>query len=138
MGQIVNGQSIATNTLLMPNVPRCFFSDPSILQDVRAKFEDFGTLYAFVAMKGFARLMIIYEETECAMRAKRILDKTTLSWEETPDAITLISLGEGNDAGRSTFNDEQTMQVRLYFGQVGINTVVYWVGLFLTAFLFSA
>ncbi|KAI9267960.1 Calcipressin [Phascolomyces articulosus] len=114
----MQSNSIATNTLLMPNIPSSFFNYPTALEHVRAKFDDFGILYAFVAMKGFGRLMIIYEETICAIKARDILDKTILSWEEhsvtdgAGIAVTNVSVGEERP------NDDRLwVEIRLYYGQ---------------------
>ncbi|KAI9491070.1 Calcipressin-domain-containing protein [Zychaea mexicana] len=114
----MQANSIATNTLLMPNVPSVFFTYPIALEHVRAKFEDFGILYAFVAMKGFGRLMIIYEETACAIKARGVLDKVHMSWRELiTDSgkieVTDVSIGEEVQATQ----DRPGMEVRLYYGQ---------------------
>ncbi|KAG2227114.1 hypothetical protein INT45_003844 [Circinella minor] len=114
----MHSKSIATNTLLMPNVPSSFFNYPTALEHVRSKFDDFGILYAFVAMKGFGRLMIIYEETACAIKARDTIDKMILSWEErTMKDDSGIEVFNVNIVEEKPSNDQLWMEIRLYYGQ---------------------
>ncbi|KAF7729329.1 carbohydrate-binding module 1 protein [Apophysomyces ossiformis] len=106
-------QSVATNTLLVPNVPRPFFSCPSAMKLIKSKFEQFGTVHDFIAMKGFARLMIVYEETMAAMAAKEAMDKTMLLWKMVGEEINLLSLDNEMALDESTMS----MAIRIYYGQ---------------------
>lgn len=116
----MDGTSIATNTLLVPNIPSSFFTYQPALETIKDCFQQFGSIYVFVAMKGFARLMVIYEETQCAMEAKRKLDKTQLRWTESQrDGCETVAVTSIGDVTTDTISgSEQTMELRLYFGQV--------------------
>ncbi|KAI8142456.1 Calcipressin [Fennellomyces sp. T-0311] len=112
----MQANSIATNTLLMPNVPSTLFNYPISLEQVRVRFDDVGVLYAFVAMKGFGRLMIIYEETAAAIKARETIDKTILSWQEHSESsgVTVTDINIGNDIPSDR---RPWMEIRLYYGQ---------------------
>ena len=115
----MQSKSIATNTLLMPNIPSSFFNYPMALEHVRTKFDDFGILYAFVAMKGFGRLMIIYEETACAIKARDTVDNLILSWEErTMEDDSGIEVFNVSIDKEKPDSDRLCMKIRLYYGQV--------------------
>ncbi|KAI9310696.1 Calcipressin-domain-containing protein [Dichotomocladium elegans] len=116
----MQAQSIATNTLLMPNIPLCFFENPTALETLRAKFNEFGAIYAFVAMKGFRRFMIVYEETLCAKNARDALDTQWLVWTEQPSSTTMgglivneVRILSAVQPGSIT----KHMRIRLYYGQ---------------------
>lgn len=110
--------SIATNTLIIPNIPRCFFNSQETLKTIRQQWEAYGSLCQFIPMKGFLRLMIIYMETQCAIAAKAAMDRTTLYW--TIDEQQLVDIqGLSHDNIDKNQNDSlHTMEVRVYFGQV--------------------
>ncbi|ORY94105.1 Calcipressin [Syncephalastrum racemosum] len=117
---MMDGTSIATNTLLVPNIPSSFFTYQAALEAIKDCFQQFGTIYVFVAMKGFARLMIIYEETKCAMEAKRKLDKTSLCWTTTSQQDGCETVHVTSIGGMTTDTIDkngQTMELRVYFGQ---------------------
>ena len=65
-------------------------------------------------MKGFRRIMIIFQETAHAMKAKQTLDKHYLIWRDRkpfPEIITLTKESEG-------WGEDNVLQVRVYYGQV--------------------
>lgn len=66
---------IATNTLLVTNIPKHTFN-ASALSHLQAHFEQFGPLERFIPLKSFARCMIIYSATEDAVEAKGATDRT--------------------------------------------------------------
>ena len=111
----------------MPNIPSSFFNYPMALEHVRTTFDDFGILYAFVAMKGFGRLMIIYEETTCAIKARNTIDRLILSWEELKMAddsgieVSNVSIDQ-----EKPDNDRLWMEIRLYYGQVSYYYNIIW------------
>ncbi|KAG0168914.1 hypothetical protein DFQ30_004170 [Apophysomyces sp. BC1015] len=106
-------RSVATNTLLVPNVPRPFFFCPSALTLIRNKFEEYGAVHDFIAMKGFGRLMIIYEETMSAMAAREAMDKTTLLWKAVGQEVDMLTLDNEMELEESMM----AMAIRIYYGQ---------------------
>lgn len=127
---IMNGYTVATNTLLMPNVPAIFFQNPTVISTIRQHFESFGDLYTFVVIKGFRRLMIVYNETSSAVKARDFLDRRMLSWTTVDHSIVedlsldYISSSMGCQAQQQPPSSPlpgrryEDMIVRLYFGQV--------------------
>ncbi|KAI7881191.1 Calcipressin [Lichtheimia hyalospora FSU 10163] len=113
----MDGYSIATNTLLMPNIPALFFDYPAALAFLRSTFEQHGSLHAFIAMKGFRRLMIIYEETLCAVNAHDSLDKDTLLWSHPSTESEPIHLYIKAPGEQACIPGTHDMQIRLYYGQ---------------------
>ncbi|CDH58255.1 predicted protein [Lichtheimia corymbifera JMRC:FSU:9682] len=113
----MDSRSIATNTLLMPNIPALFFEYPASLDFLRSTFEQHGSLHAFIAMKGFRRLMIIYDETLCAVNALESLDKKTLLWSPPSTTSKTIQLYIKDADERVDIPGIDGMQIRLYYGQ---------------------
>lgn len=116
-------ESIATNTLLLPDIPLSFFGCDDALLLIHDTFAAFGPIYTFVQMKGFRRLMIIFQETAHAMKAKTVLDKHHLLWRERtpfPEIIALVK-----DCDKATLDGKQDLLLRVYYGQVSrcINSV---------------
>lgn len=119
MSHFDNAESIATNTLLIPEIPLCFFGCDDAMLTIHDAFAKFGPIYTFVPMKGFRRLMIIFQETAHAIEAKKLVDKQTLVWKEKkpfPDIITLTKLE--NNEHKTAWKQYQMFQLRVYFGQV--------------------
>lgn len=126
----MDSNSIATNTLLMPNIPALFFEYPASLAFLRSTFEKYGNLHAFVAMKGFRRLMIIYDETLCSVDAHDSLDKKTLLWTQpssTSESIYLYIKDAGECVDVPGLDD---MQIRIYYGQVSVKLDISYCSLF--------
>lgn len=117
----MDGHSIATNTLLMPNIPALFFEYPASLDFLRSTFEQHGSLHAFIAMKGFRRLMIIYDETLCAVNALESLDKKTLLWNPPSTTSNTIQLYIKDADEHVDIPGIDGMQIRLYYGQVSLD-----------------
>lgn len=69
---------IRTNTLAVTPLPRSFFQ-PVILELLRAHFSSFGAINQWVPLPGFARIIIVYEQEECAENAKLCSDPIILS-----------------------------------------------------------
>ncbi|KAG2183585.1 hypothetical protein INT43_006591 [Umbelopsis isabellina] len=110
---------VATNTITIPNIPKEFFACPQIFDDLRNCLLVYGQLHTFVAIKGFARIMAVFEATDSAMLAKSELDKTEIGWKCNQDdsSIHLISFG-GEDDNQMTLDDGVNLFVlRLYYGQ---------------------
>ncbi|KAI8365533.1 Calcipressin [Blakeslea trispora] len=119
MSHFDKAESIATNTLLIPNVPLCFFGCDDAMLTIHDAFADFGPLYTFVPMKGFRRLMIIYQETIHALQAKKALDHSLLSWksqEPFPKILGLVTKDSGLETSWQE-QDNQVTHIRVYFGQ---------------------
>jgi hypothetical protein len=119
MSHFDKAESIATNTLLIPEIPLCFFGCDDAMLMIHDAFAEFGPIYTFVPMKGFRRLMIIFQETAHAMKAKKSLDRHTLVWKEKqpfPDIITLTILE--NDQDKAVWEQHRLFELRVYYGQV--------------------
>lgn len=128
----MNGYTVATNTLLMPNVPALFFQNPTVISTIRQHFESFGDLYTFVVIKGFRRLMIVYNETTSAVKARDFLDRRMLSWTTVDHSIVedlsldyISNMGCQSQRQRPASSplpgrEYEDMIVRLYFGQVSV------------------
>ncbi|CDH49383.1 predicted protein [Lichtheimia corymbifera JMRC:FSU:9682] len=113
----------------MPNVPAIFFQNPTVISTIRQHFESFGDLYTFVVIKGFRRLMIVYNETSSAVKARDFLDRRMLSWTTVDHSIVedlsldYISSSMGCQAQQQPPSSPlpgrryEDMIVRLYFGQ---------------------
>lgn len=116
MAHFDNPVSIATNTLLIPDIPLCFFGCDDAMLMIHDAFSAFGPLYTFVQMKGFCRLMIVFQETEHAMKAKTTLDKHYIIWKERkpfPEIVTIT-----NEKDEETWQDYEILELRVYYGQV--------------------
>lgn len=116
MSHFDKAESIATNTLLIPDIPPCFFGCDDAMLLIHDSFAEFGPIYTFVQMKGFRRLMIIFQETVQAMKAKTTLDKRVVIWKERkpfPKIVTLTNIQEGD-----TWEGNQVFTLRVYYGQV--------------------
>lgn len=120
MVDVDQGQSIATNTLLVPDIPRSFFSSKTALDKMKTIFEQFGPIYAFIVMKGFGRFMIIYEGTANAMKAKESLDMSMLYWLERQVPDGEVSVEQVRVSKDSTVENSlnQKRLLRVYYGQV--------------------
>ncbi|KAI8981448.1 Calcipressin-domain-containing protein [Pilobolus umbonatus] len=117
MDHFDKAESIATNTLIIPNIPSCFFGCDDAMLLIHDTFVEYGRLYSFVPMKGFRRLMIIYQETASATKAKQDLDKSTLLWQETEPFPTMISLNKPNSDYVNEDKDYESLEIRVYYGQ---------------------
>ncbi|KAI7907966.1 Calcipressin [Cokeromyces recurvatus] len=120
MAHFDKAESIATNTLLIPDIPIYFFGCDDAMLTIHDAFAEFGPLYTFVPMKGFRRLMIIFQETIHAMNAKKALDRFIMVWKENPssfpDIITLITRNKEIEQTWIDANN-QIRQFRVYYGQ---------------------
>jgi hypothetical protein len=119
MSHFDKAESIATNTLLIPEIPLCFFGCDNAMLTIYDAFAEFGPIYTFVPMKGFRRLMIVFQETVHAMQAKKSLDRHSLVWKEKkpfPGIITLTKLE--NEQDKAVWEQYQLFELRVYFGQV--------------------
>ncbi|RCH91782.1 carbohydrate-binding module 1 protein [Rhizopus azygosporus] len=108
MSHFDTAESIATNTLLIPNIPDCFFGCDEAMLTIHDACAYYGPLYTFVPMKTFRRIMVIYQETEHAMKAKAELDKSTVVWKNGPKDIT-IKKGDTSETNSRI--------LRFYYGQ---------------------
>lgn len=105
MSSFDKAESIATNTLLCPNIPSEFFVCDQALLTLHDACAKFGPIYTFVPMKTFRRIMIIFQETLHALQAKTELDRLTLHWEDSLENIGFDQTGSEN------------WTLRLYYGQ---------------------
>ncbi|KAG2185422.1 hypothetical protein INT44_002213 [Umbelopsis vinacea] len=115
-------ESIATNTLTIPDIPKEFFECPQVFEDLRNFLQMYGPLHTFVAIKGFARIMAVYAETTSAMSAKSELDKTEVYWRKsTPESaeIEIVQFIADDEQPPTTLSDEHFL-LRLYYGQVSV------------------
>ncbi|KAI8087049.1 Calcipressin-domain-containing protein [Gilbertella persicaria] len=112
-------ESIATNTLLVPDVPLCFFGCDDAMLTIHDAFAKFGLLYTFVPMKGFRRLMIIYQETTHALEAKKTLNHSILAWKQREPFPEILELAEKNIDLKKDWQNQgkQVFDIRVYFGQ---------------------
>lgn len=115
MAHFDKAESIATNTLLLPDIPPFFFGCDDALLLIHDAFAAFGPIYTFVQMKGFRRLMIIFQETAHAMKAKTTLDKHHVIWKERTPFPEIISLVKDYD--KEAHLDSQDLLLRVYYGQ---------------------
>ncbi|KAL0078605.1 Calcipressin [Phycomyces blakesleeanus] len=106
-------QSIATNTLLIPDIPKNFFACSSAMKQIEEKFAEFGTISQFILMKGFGRIMVIYEETMAAIKAKLEIDRATLFWKQENENVEIIAMGKDLE----NIWNANTLEIRIYFGQ---------------------
>ncbi|KAI9022228.1 Calcipressin [Phycomyces nitens] len=106
-------QSIATNTLLIPDIPKNFFACSSAMKQIEEKFAEFGPVSQFILMKGFGRIMVIYEETMAAINAKQAIDRAILFWEQDNENITIIAMGKDLEP----IWNANGLEIRIYFGQ---------------------
>jgi hypothetical protein len=116
MSHFDKAESIATNTLLIPSIPLCFFGCDDAMLLIHDTFATFGPIYTFVQMKGFRRLMIIFQETVHAIKAKTELDKHVIIWKERQPFPEIITLTQ-NDPDQ-TWEGNQVLKLRVYYGQV--------------------
>ncbi|KAH8553121.1 Calcipressin-domain-containing protein [Umbelopsis sp. PMI_123] len=115
-----SAETIATNTITIPNIPKEFFESPHVFEDLQNFLQVYGPLHTFVAIKGFARIMAVYEETQSAIEAKDELDKTQVLWRQTRDLtdVELVQFISDHDQQPiSHSNDIHNFLLRLYFGQ---------------------
>jgi hypothetical protein len=114
--------TVATNTITIPNIPKEFFACPQIFDDLRNCLLVYGPLHTFVAIKGFARIMAVFEATDSAMLAKSELDKTEIGWQsnQQDSSIHLISFGDQDDNSMAQDESVNLFVLRLYYGQVRI------------------
>jgi hypothetical protein len=118
-----SAETIATNTITIPNIPKEFFESPHVFEDLQNFLQVYGPLHTFVAIKGFARIMAVYEETQSAIEAKDELDKTQVLWRQTRDLtdVELVQFISDHDQQPiSHSNDIHNFLLRLYFGQVSV------------------
>ncbi|KAG2234292.1 hypothetical protein INT48_002882 [Thamnidium elegans] len=108
-------ESIATNTLLIPDIPACFYGCDDAMLLIHDAFAEFGPLYKFVQMKGFRRLMLIFQETQHAVNAKTALDKNVIVWKERLPFPEIIAFNKEKD--ETTWQDYEMLEIRVYFGQ---------------------
>lgn len=97
MTHFEKAESIATNTLLIPDIPTCFYGCDDAMLLIHDAFAEFGPIYTFVQMKGFRRLMIIFQETVHAMKAKNTLDKHFIIWKERKPFPEIVTLTKDTD-----------------------------------------
>lgn len=118
MSHFDKAESIATNTLLIPDIPKCFFGCDDAMLLLHDAFAEFGPIFTFVPMKGFRRIMIIYQETVHALKAKKDLDKHVVIYKDRvndfPEIVTLSDPSSWSDT------DYDVFLLRVYFGQVKI------------------
>ncbi|KAI7872428.1 Calcipressin-domain-containing protein [Spinellus fusiger] len=115
MNLITLTHSIATNTLLLPDIPKCLMKCDSSLKSLKVKFEEFGSLSQFIVMKGFGRIMVVYESTAHAMQAKKTMDRETVAWHKETDSDTPHTLVFGQPP--DSYLLENSFELRLYYGQ---------------------
>ncbi|KAL1915221.1 uncharacterized protein VTP21DRAFT_7497 [Calcarisporiella thermophila] len=65
---------IATNTLIIPNVPIAYFTHPEDFASLRERLDVFGP-NRFIPIRSFARIFVVYFETQNAINAKNQLDR---------------------------------------------------------------
>jgi hypothetical protein len=118
MSHFDKAESIATNTLLVPDIPLCFFGCDDAMLLIHDTFAAFGPIYTFVQMKGFRRLMIIFQETVAAMKAKTTLDKHIIIWKERVPFPEIVTLTTQQDSSDITWEGNQVFKMRVYYGQV--------------------
>jgi len=58
-----------TNTLIIPNLPQAFF-EPAVINALKQHFESYGELYAFIPLKGFKRILVVYKDDDDAEAAR--------------------------------------------------------------------
>ncbi|ORZ25454.1 Calcipressin [Absidia repens] len=121
--------SIATNTLLIPNIPPSFFVGDQALQYLRKECARYGEVHQFIPMKGFGRVMVIYVDTTCAITAKDAVDEAKIYWIEIKDNDTkrarILGIDHGDDdIAELCRNIRETSSIpysekyiRVYFGQ---------------------
>lgn len=105
-------ESIATNTLLIPNIPDLFFSCDQVMLTLHDACAHFGPLYTFVPMKTFRRIMVIFQETAHAIKAKESLDRSVLVWKQNE----LENIAFENATSTNT-DDAERLLLRFYYGQ---------------------
>lgn len=109
-------ESIATNTLLIPDIPPCFYGCDDAMLLIHDAFAAFGPLFKFVQMKGFRRLMLIFQETAHAMKAKKALDRHYIIWRERQPFPEIITFTKEKDEVK--WKDHEFLEIRVYYGQV--------------------
>ncbi|KAI8098586.1 Calcipressin-domain-containing protein [Halteromyces radiatus] len=109
--------SIATNTLVIPNIPKLFFTSQDAIDTIRSMWEDFGELHQMIPMKGFRRLMVIYLDTQHAIAAKNYMDHRILYWQEIDNTMHIVGLETTSDKDISNDLPLYEMEARVYFGQ---------------------
>ncbi|CAG8434287.1 1772_t:CDS:2 [Ambispora gerdemannii] len=65
---------ISTNTLIIANLSREAFRSENLIE-LRAQLEQYGTLYKFIPIKSFHRILAVYYNTVDASAAKTFADK---------------------------------------------------------------
>jgi hypothetical protein len=120
MSHFDSAESIATNTLLIPNIPTCFFGSDDAMLLIHDACAAFGPLYTFVKMKGFGRLMVIYRDTANSIKAKQQLDRNHLIWKEREPFPEIISLTKLDETDIKAWVDlgYKVLDLRVYYGQV--------------------
>lgn len=120
MAHFRKAESIATNTLLIPDVPATFFGCDDALLTLHDAFAEFGPIYTFVPMKGFRRLMIIYQETVHAMKAKQALDRHSIVYREREPFPEIVTYAKVDSDTEQVWRDagNVVLQLRVYYGQV--------------------
>lgn len=120
MAHFRKAESIATNTLLIPDVPANFFGCDDALLILHDAFAEFGPIYTFVPMKGFRRLMIIYQETAHAMKAKQTLDRHSIVYREREPFPEIVTYAKVDSDTEQVWRDagNVVLQLRVYYGQV--------------------
>ncbi|KAI8376119.1 Calcipressin [Radiomyces spectabilis] len=99
MATMPHAESIATNTLLIPDIPKEVFQSPEAICEIRELCATFGDLHQFIAMKSFRRFMVIYEDTLSSMRAKNALDRSWVTWTDNTCGVL------------------EPLEIRVYYGQ---------------------
>ncbi|GAN10894.1 calcipressin [Mucor ambiguus] len=119
MDHFRKAESIATNTLLIPDVPAIFFGCDDALLTLHDAFAEFGPIYTFVPMKGFRRLMIIFQETVHAMKAKQALDRHSIVYREREPFPEIVTYAKVDNDTEQVWKDagNVVLQLRVYYGQ---------------------
>ncbi|KAI8074170.1 Calcipressin-domain-containing protein [Gongronella butleri] len=109
--------TIATNTLIIPDIPKVFLTSTAALETIRSQCAAFGTLHQFIPMKSFGRLMVIYCETQRALAAKTAMDRAHVYWTEQHGESLILGWNDHVFQERDMRLPVYDLPIRVYFGQ---------------------
>ncbi|KAL7410168.1 Calcipressin-domain-containing protein [Mrakia frigida] len=104
-----------TNTLALL-LPHPFLFHPPILALLRSHYETFGTIHTWAPIRAFGRVIVVFDDEEGAMRAKREGDRLEIGGEEEEEGKEGHRLPEGTYFPRPTEGggNHPKLTLRLY------------------------
>ncbi|ORX62729.1 hypothetical protein DM01DRAFT_1330859 [Hesseltinella vesiculosa] len=109
--------TIATNTLIIPDIPSLFFTSDMAMTTIEAQCASFGDLHRFIPMKGFGRFMVIYKDTQRAMAAKNTIDRAHVYWTHIHDKAVIYKVNDQLIQPAPLHLIIHDLEIRAYFGQ---------------------